>query len=58
MGEPPFDKGVVQETDAEALAPVAVGASGAEGTGAGVTALDGPEAGPVPAALVAVTLKV
>ena len=36
----------------------AVGAAGAPGTVAGVTALDAAEAGPVPTALVAATVKV
>ena len=56
---PPFD-GAVQDTCAEpapASALTAVGAPGAVGA-VGVTALDGAEAGPVPTALVALTVKV
>jgi hypothetical protein len=52
--------GAVHETVAAALPAVAVtpvGAAGAVGA-VGVTALDGLEAGPVPTALVAVTVKV
>ncbi len=52
--------GAVQLTVAEALPPVAVtpvGAPGAVGA-LGVTALDGDEAGPVPTALAADTVKV
>ena len=56
---PPFD-GAVQLTCADALPAVAVtpvGAAGAVGA-PGVTAFDAAEAGPVPMALVAVTVKV
>ena len=56
---PPFD-GAVQLTTADAFPAVAVtpvGAPGAVGA-VGVTALDGADAGPVPIALVAVTVNV
>jgi len=56
---PPFDP-AVQDTTADAfpaVAVTAVGAAGAVGP-VGVTAADGAEAGPVPMALVAVTVKV
>ncbi len=59
IGLPPLD-GAVQLTVADALPAVAVtpvGAAGAVGA-VGVTALDGAEAGLVPTALVAVTVKV
>ena len=45
-------------TVAEAFPRVALPIVGAPGTVAGVTAFDAAEAAPVPAALVAVTLKV
>ena len=57
---PPLLDGAVQFTVADPLPAVAVtpvGAPGAVGA-LGVTALDGEEAGPVPFALVAVTVKV
>ena len=57
---PPLLAGAVQLTVADALPAVAVtpvGAPGAVGA-LGVTALDGDEAGPVPFALVADTVKV
>ena len=56
---PPF-AGAVQLTCADALAGVAVTAVGAAGAvgPVGVTAFDGAEAGPVPIALVAVTVNV
>ena len=56
---PPF-AGAVQLTCADAFPAVAVtpvGGAGAVGA-PGVTAFDGVEAGPVPIALVAVTVKV
>ena len=59
MGLPPLP-GAVQDTVAEPLPAVAVtpvGAPGAVGA-AGVTAFDAAEAGPVPTALVAVTVNV
>jgi hypothetical protein len=55
---PPLLAGAVQLTVADALPPVAVMAVGAPGTVAGVTLLDGLEAGLVPIALVAVTVNV
>jgi hypothetical protein len=57
---PPLLDGAVQVTVAAVLPPVAATAVGAPGAvGAlGVTALDAEEAGPVPLALVAVTVKV
>ena len=60
MALPPLLDGAVQLTVADPLPAVAVtpvGAPGAVGA-LGVTALDGAEAGPVPMALVAVTVKV
>ena len=57
---PPLLDGAVQLTVADPLPAVAVtpvGAPGAVGA-LGVTALDGAEAGPVPLALVADTVKV
>ena len=59
MGLPPLP-GAVHATVADPFPPVAlmpVGATGAVGA-CGVTAFDGAEAGPVPTALVAVTVKV
>ena len=50
--------GAVQVTVACALPAVAETLVGAPGTVAGVTELDGVDAGPVPAALVAVTVNV
>jgi hypothetical protein len=55
---PPLFVGAVQLTVAVVLPAVAVTAVGAPGSAFGVTALDGDEAGPVPLALVADTLKV
>jgi hypothetical protein len=55
---PPFDDGAAQLTVACALPAVAVTPVGAPGTVAGATEFDGAEAGPVPTALVAVTVKV
>jgi len=55
---PPLLDGAVQLTVAAALPAVAVTPVGAPGTSLGVTALDGDEAGPLPLALVAVTVKV
>ena len=60
MGEP-FAAGAVNETVAEAFPAVATTALGAPGTAAaadGVTLLDAADAGLVPMALVAVTVKV
>ena len=55
---PPLLDGAVQLTVAEPLPAVAVTAVGAPGRRFGVTLLDGDEAGPVPFALVAVTVNV
>ena len=57
--EPPLFAGAVKATLAEALPPVAAPIVGAPGTVAtGVTEFDAAEAAPVPAALVAFTVKV
>ena len=58
IANPPLLAGGVNDTVAWALPAVAMGAVGAPGKVAGVTVFDAPEAGPVPMALVAVTLKV
>ena len=58
MALPPMSDGAVQETRAEALAAVAVTPVGLAGTGAGVTGVEGSDAGPVPASLVALTVNV
>ena len=58
IGAPPVSVGAVQLTVAEALPAVAVPIVGAAGAVAGVTLLEAAEAGPVPAALVAATVKV
>ena len=55
---PPFEAGAVHDTEAEALPAVAVTPVGASGTVAGVTLLEADEGAPVPAVLVAVTVKV
>ena len=55
---PPLLAGAVQLTVADALPAVAVTAVGAPGRLFGITALDGEEAGPVPVAFVADTVKV
>ena len=55
---PPFNVGVVKLTIASALPAVAVPMVGMPGTVSGVTLLDGADAGLVPFALVAVTVKV
>src|SRR5438067_53296 len=57
-GDPPSEAGAVQLTPAEALPAVAVTPVGTSGTVMGVTADDGEDAGLVPTALVAVTVKV
>jgi hypothetical protein len=59
--EPPYDTGAVNAIGAEALPKVAtmvVGASGTVGPLVGVTLFDTALEAPVPAALVAVTVKV
>jgi hypothetical protein len=58
MGVLPLDAGAVQLTVACPFPATAVTPVGAPGTRAGVTGLEGSEAGPVPAALDAVTVKV
>jgi len=58
MALPPLDDGGVHETVAWALPEVAVTLVGGPATAAGVTALDGVEAGPGPTALAAVTVNV
>jgi len=50
--------GAVKATDACSLPAIAVPMAGAPGTVKGVTELEGAEAAPVPALLVAVTVKV
>lgn len=56
IGAPPFDAGAVHDTFAWASPAVAVTCVGAPGAVAGMTALEGAEAGPtVP--FVAVTVK-
>ena len=56
--EPPLLAGAVNATLALALPAVATPIVGAPGTVAGVTLFDAAEAAPVPALLVAVTVKV
>ena len=58
MADPPSDTGGVHETVACALPPTADTAVGDPGTVAGTTALDAPDAEPVPTLLVAVTANV
>ena len=58
MGLPPFEAGGVKVTVACAFPAVAVTPVGAPGTVAGVTLFEGLDGGPVPSALVAVTVKV
>ncbi len=58
MAAPPLLAGAVNATDACALPAVAVPIVGAPGTVVGVTLFDAAEAAPVPALLVAVTVKV
>jgi hypothetical protein len=55
---PPSDDGAVQLTVACAFPAVALTLVGAPGTAAGVTAVDGFDARPVPIELVAVTVNV
>ena len=55
---PPFEAGAVKLTVACALPAVAVAFVGASGAVAGVTGLEGADDGPVPTALVAVTVNV
>ena len=58
MALPPLEAGAVKLTVAWPLPAVAVTTVGAPGVVAGVTLLDGLEAGPVPVELAAVTVKV
>src|SRR5258708_1382277 len=58
MAEPPLEAGASQANILWLLPGVTSRPAGAPGTVAGVTELDGDEAGPVPTALVAVTVKV
>jgi hypothetical protein len=58
MGLPPLLAGATQLTVALALPATAVTPVGAPGVVSGVTAADAAEAGPVPLALVAVTVNV
>jgi hypothetical protein len=55
---PPVNTGAVKVTVALALPAVALTAVGAPGTAPGVARLEADDACPVPAALVAVTVKV
>jgi hypothetical protein len=54
----PFDAGAFHDTEAWLLPATAIAAVGAPGAPAGVTAVLAGEAGPVPTAFVAVTVKV
>jgi hypothetical protein len=56
--DPPLLPGAVNAMDALAFPAAAVPMAGAPGTVTGVTLLETPEAEPVPAALVAVTVNV
>jgi len=58
IGEPPLEAGGVNVTVACVFPAVAVPIVGGPGTAAGVTLFVGGDAGPVPTALVAVTVKV
>ena len=61
MGDPPFEAGATKVTVAWAFPAAAVtpvGAPGAVAGATGLTAFDGPEAGPAPTLLVATTVKV
>ena len=58
MGLPPLEPGALKVMVACVLPAVANGDVGASGTVAGVTELDETDAKPVPAAFVAVTVKV
>jgi len=57
IAEPPVEAGGVNATVACALPAVAVPIVGGPGTAPGVTLFEGGDAGPVPTALVAVTVK-
>jgi hypothetical protein len=58
MAEPPLETGGVKLTLADAFPAAAETPVGVPGTAAGTTAFDAVEAAPVPALLVAVTVKV
>jgi hypothetical protein len=58
IAEPPVEAGAVNATEACALPGVTAPTVGAPGTVRGVTEDDAPEAVPVPATFVAVTVKV
>jgi len=58
IADPPLDAGAVKVTVACALPAVAITPVGASGTVQGVTALDAPDAAPVPMLFVAVTVNV
>ena len=59
IADPPSDDGAVQETtDRESAPDVAANAVGAPGTVAAMAGAVGVDAGPVPTALLAVTVKV
>jgi hypothetical protein len=58
IGLPPVDVGALKVTVALEFPAEAVTEVGAPGTVDGVTAFDAVEAGPVPLALIAVTVKV
>ena len=57
MADPPLLAGAVKLTVALPLPAVALTVVGASGTPEGVTMLEGADAAPVPAALVAVTVQ-
>jgi hypothetical protein len=58
IADPPLLAGAVNATLACALPAVALPIVGAPGTVAGVTALEAPDAAPVPTPFAAVTVKV
>jgi hypothetical protein len=58
IGEPPLEAGGVKVTVACVFPAVAGPIVGGPGTAAGVTLFDDADAGPVPTALVAVTVNV
>jgi hypothetical protein len=57
-GEPPFDVGAAHDTDAWALPGTAMTFVGATGTTGTVFADDFADSGPVPSALIALTVQV
>ena len=58
MAEPPLEAGAVKATVARVLPAVALTVVGRPGTVFGTTALEAVDAGPAPAPLLAVTVKV